>query len=317
MKAALPLPKERAREQALKALRLLDTAPEERFDRITRLAQRMFNVPMASISLLDNEREWHKSQVGLPDREQEREHSFLAHALHEDGVLVVNDSSQDARFQDNPLGLGFYAASPLLARGGVKVGALCLMSRQPREFGDEERNLLMALARMAEQELVGARLGNMDALTHLSNRVGFEELAQHALNLCRRFSKAATLLHFDIDGMTAINEKFGRPEGDLALKNLGRLMIQTFRASDVVGRLDNDEFVVLMTDTREENASRAIARLDATLSEYNLSARRGYNLSYSVGALAYRPDVHPSITGLLGAADMAMAARTRQKRRQS
>lgn len=320
MKTPPPLAKEKARESAVASLRLLDTAPEERFDRITRLAQRMFNVPIATISLLDNEREWHKSSVGLVPHEFPRQISFLAHALHHDDVMTVDDAVADDRFHDNPLviespGIRFYAACPLLARNGVKIGALCLMDRTPREFNDDDRALLRDLAKIIEHELTGDKLDNMDALTLLSNRNGFEELCQHALNICRRFDKPATLLYFDVGGMIGINARFGRPEGDLALKNLGRLMIQTFRASDVIARLGNDEFVVLMTDTSQENAQHALSRLDAAINEYNTSARRGYDLTYHCGSLQYQVDIHPSITGLLGAADMAMYERKRQKRK--
>src|SRR5690606_21144462 len=116
-------------------------------------------------------------------------------------------------------------------------------------------------------------------LTMLSNRDGFEELCQHALNICRRFDRPATLLFINIEDLSGINRQFGRAEGDFALKNLGRILIQTFRASDVVGRVGGDDFVVLMSDTNEENSARALSRLDATLAEYNLTARRGYVLS--------------------------------------
>ena len=189
MKAAPPSPKDRAREQAVKALRLLDTAPEERFDRITRLAQRMFAVNAASISLLDATREWHKSSVGLSQKEIPIDLSFVAHALQVDDVTVV-DTQLDQRFADHPHRVGeqpvrFFAACPITVRNGVKVGALTLAASHARAFDDDDRALLRDLARLAEQELDGKKLGNMDELTHLSNRSGFEDLAQHALNICR------------------------------------------------------------------------------------------------------------------------------------
>jgi diguanylate cyclase (GGDEF)-like protein len=313
---------ERAREQAVKNLRLLDTAPEERFDRVCRLAQRMFGTQMAGISLLDGQREWYKSAVALPAREIPRADSFLNVALESSDVTVVPDASADARFASHPqvtgeAGLRFYVACPVCVKGGIKVGALSLMSRSPRPFDDDDRALLRDLARLVENELSGTRLDNMDALTLLSNRRGLEELSQHALNICRRFARPATLLHFDVEAMDQINRRFGRHEGDLALKNLGRIMIHTFRASDVVARLGEDQFAVLMSDTTEENAAPALTRLFAALNEYNLTARRGYNLSYSVGTLQYRAEAHPSITGLLGAADMAMSERKRKKRQQA
>ena len=151
-------PNEARRLRALLALRILDTPPEERFDRITRMAAQLFDVPMSAISMIDANRQWFKSRHGLGVSETSRSASFCGHAILEPGVFHVADASQDERFVDNPLVTGdpnirFYAGVPLHASGGEAVGTLCLLDTQPREFSDTDRALLDELARWAQDAL--------------------------------------------------------------------------------------------------------------------------------------------------------------------
>ena len=163
---------EAARLEALHRLNVLDTEPEERFDRLTRLARRVFNVPIAVVSLVDTERQWFKSAAGLDVIETPRDVSFCGHAILGDQILMICDAVLDERFYDNPLVLGdpgirFYAGCPLKVANGDKVGTLCLIDTLPRVLRDDERELLRDLAAMAEQELVAVQLATMDELTLL------------------------------------------------------------------------------------------------------------------------------------------------------
>ncbi len=214
---------EAARLKNLHSLKLLDTAPEERFDRLTRLARRLFDVPIALVSLVDANRQWFKSSAGLDASETPREISFCGHAILQDQILEICDAEQDERFHDNPLvtdkpGIRFYAGHPLGLEDGSKLGTLCLLDTRPRKLNDEERELLRDLARMAEQEMVAVQMASMDELTLLSNRRGFRTLAQHALSVCDRLSRPATLLFFDLNDFKPINDRYGHAEGDSALK---------------------------------------------------------------------------------------------------
>ena len=151
-------PDEARRLRALRALRILDTPPEERFDRITRMAAQLFDVPMSGISMIDANRQWFKSRHGLHVSETPRSASFCGHAILEPGVFHVTDASRDERFVDNPLVTGdpnirFYAGVPLHASGGQAVGTLCLLDTKPREFSDADRALLDELARWAQDAL--------------------------------------------------------------------------------------------------------------------------------------------------------------------
>jgi PAS domain S-box-containing protein len=142
---------------ALRELAIVDTPPEERFDRITRLAARVLDVPCACIAFVDADREWHKSQVGIDVTEVARPDSLCNHAIGGGATLVVPDVATDPRFADKPMvakeGLRFYAAEPVRAHGGEVVGALCVAGRQPRDLAAEERADLRALAGTIETEL--------------------------------------------------------------------------------------------------------------------------------------------------------------------
>lgn len=304
---------EQLRLHTLRSLNILDTSAEERFDRLTRLARRLFGVPIALVSLVDANRQWFKSCIGLSVTESQREISFCGHAILDDGILMVLDALLDERFHDNPLvthdpGIRFYAGCPLSVANGGKLGTLCLIDVQPREFGEEDRALLRDLARMAEQELTALQLATMDELTLLSNRRGFSALAQHALNVCKRLDKPATLLLFDLDGFKSINDRFGHAEGDRALSVFAGQLRQSLRDSDVIGRLGGDEFVALLTSTDAAQCNATLARLETAIDAINAHAARGYDIAYSVGTVEFDAQRHDGTAALLAEADNAMYA---------
>jgi len=154
--AALPLD-EVDRQRALHDMNLMDTPKEERFDRIVELTQLLFQVPMANISLIDKDRQWFKSKVGIEANEISRDVSFCAHAILEDQAMVVPDALQDYRFAANPMVLEepfirFYAGQPLRAPSGHKVGTLCLVDKEAREFKEHDLKLLAQLGKLVERE---------------------------------------------------------------------------------------------------------------------------------------------------------------------
>jgi diguanylate cyclase (GGDEF)-like protein len=302
---------EAARIQALQGLDLLDSAPEERFDRLTRLAKRLFNVPIALVTLVDTNRQWFKSCVGLDVSETPRDVSFCGHAMLNDGLLLVPDAREDVRFHDNPLVTGapnirFYAGYPLTVPNGNKMGTLCLIDTKPRDLDEEERALLRDLAEMAEQELAAVQIASMDELTLLSNRRGFKQLAQHALDACARLERPATLLFFDLNDFKQINDLYGHAEGDSALKTFADVLRIAFRESDVVGRLGGDEFVALLTGSSHIETTAIMARLKDILEERNATLHRGYAIRFSVGQIEYDAKRHETVDRLLADADSAM-----------
>ena len=143
--------------RALHDLGILDSPPEERFDRITRLARRLFDMPIALVSLVATERQWFKSRQGLDIPETSRDSSFCAHAILDDDVFVVGDASVDPRFAENPLVTGtprirFYAGRPVRS-GNFRVGTLCLIDQTPRQLGADDMQVLDDLAALVKSEL--------------------------------------------------------------------------------------------------------------------------------------------------------------------
>ncbi|KAF5838512.1 GAF domain-like protein [Dunaliella salina] len=157
--APLP-PDEEERMKTLSALKVLDTAPEERFDDLTRLACMIFKVPIALVSLVDKDRQWFKSHQGLAATFTDRKSSFCAWTLlpQHPEVLVVENTLTDARFKDNalvagPPGIRFYAGCPLVASNKMRYGSLCIIDKEPRTFTADNCQMLSNLAEMVVREL--------------------------------------------------------------------------------------------------------------------------------------------------------------------
>lgn len=147
---------------ALHALLILDTPPEERFDRIVAFAAEEFDAPIALLSLVDRERQWFKAKVGLSACETGRDISFCGHAILQSDIMEVPDALDDARFADNPLVTGpphirFYAGAPLRLESGLTLGTLCLIDTRPRRLDAIELAILGTLRDLVVMELAGER----------------------------------------------------------------------------------------------------------------------------------------------------------------
>ena len=149
---------EAGRLNALRQYKILDTKPEQAFDDLTLIASQICGVPIALISLVDEDRQWFKSRVGVEVQETSRSVSFCAHAIHQQGIFTVADASNDARFRDNPLVQGdphirFYAGAPITTQDGYALGTLCVIDYVPRQLTDDQNNALMALQRQVAAQL--------------------------------------------------------------------------------------------------------------------------------------------------------------------
>lgn len=150
---------EKERLESLRDLNILDTLPEERFDRITHIASHFLKVPISQINLVDADRVFIKSAYGLEAKDSSRELSFCAHTINEKNILEVQDARLDKRFADNPYVVGnpnvrFYAGMPISGPNGMHVGSLCVIdTTHPRALTDDEKSLLKDLAKWAELEI--------------------------------------------------------------------------------------------------------------------------------------------------------------------
>jgi PAS domain S-box-containing protein len=214
MEAPRPPRDEIARQQALEGTGLLQSPTDSRLDRLTEIARFSLSVPIALVTLVDNERQWFKSRQGLEVRETSREISFCGHVVYWDRPMVIPNSTEDERFADNPLVTGpphirFYAGVPIHDESGYPLGTLCVIDTQPRAFDESQMECLQGLADLAEQSIRQDQrqarsldeaqrqreleLGRTNRALALLNEIAFElqgtldEQIQQALALGRQF----------------------------------------------------------------------------------------------------------------------------------
>jgi diguanylate cyclase (GGDEF)-like protein len=309
---------EETRLHTLRSIDVLDTQPEERFDQLTRMAKRLFGVPIVVVTLVDENRVWFKSCIGLGANESSRDESFCGHAILGDEVMVIPNATEDLRFAGNPFvqndpNFRFYAGCPLTVNGH-KLGTLCVIDQKPRKFDAEDIGALKDLASMVERELIITQMATVDELTKISNRRGFNMLGEQILNLCSRQKIPVVMVFLDLDKFKPINDQFGHEEGDRALVAFAYQMKLNFRSSDILARLGGDEFVVLFTNTSKQQAETLIEKFNHALIKSNQEVGRAYDISFSHGIVEFNPEKHTCIRDLLSDSDSLMYELKRAKR---
>jgi diguanylate cyclase (GGDEF)-like protein len=291
------LPPDEARRLAtLYFLEVLDTPHQDQFDRIARMAQRLFAVPIATVSFIDADREWMKSAIGLELGELAREISFASHAILERDPLIVPDTSLDLRFFDSPLvrgeaGIRFYAGVPLQAWNGVNIGALSIMDTTPRSLTEHELVALRDLAAAVEHEIGAGELKLVDQLTGLMNQRGLTLIANHIVPRASRDGEAMSMLFIDVEGLDEVNSRYGRSAGDAILLTITDVLRETLRGADVPARMRGDDFAILLPDTEVGEVEIVISRIRRQLEE-RVSRRF---LPTNFGIRISRATIDPSI----------------------
>ena len=295
---------EAARLATLRALELLDGAPEERLERITRLASRLFDVPIVLISLLDECRQWFKPLYGTNLGDTPRLSSLGEHAPQHEKTLIVRDTLQDAQLAKSAMVLAdprvrFYAGQPLHASNGTRLGTLCVIDHRPRELDERDTALLADFARLVENELLATQLAITDSLTGLSNRRGFFAFASKSLALCRRLGIPAMMFVVQVEDFGDISSEHGSARGDEVLQDMATIVANTFRESDVSARLDGHSFCILAMKLDEAKSRFPLERLAQNVKLHNQRSDCTIELNYRVGLAVYDPANHVPIRQLV------------------
>jgi diguanylate cyclase (GGDEF)-like protein len=245
---------EDARLSALHRFQVLDTEPEEAFDRITRLAKTVLAMPMVVVSLVDQDRQWFKSRQGVEATETARNISFCTHTIQDTQTLIVTDALADPRFAQSPLVLGephirFYIGVPLRTRDGHNVGALCSMDTEVRQLSDPQIKILEDLARLVVDELELRLLASTDSLTGAMSRRSFREQTNREIARAKRHSAHLSCALIDVDHFKSINDRYGHGVGDVVLQRVVSICKSELRASDYIGRIGGEEFAVIFPET--------------------------------------------------------------------
>lgn len=266
---------------------LCEEAFVDRFERISRLAHRLFQVPLAWVVEEQYERltAWGSPRETGPDGPARLELSF-----------VLNHPLSDSE--------------------GRNLGQLVLADRQPRELDADDIAVLEQLGRTVATELALTWRVHHDPLTGLYGRAGLAHMATSVLELCRRAALPLCLYCFDLDGFKTVNDRWGHAEGDLALQAFGDLLRRAFRTSDVIARPGGDEFVVLaLDDVSRGPSSPALQRLTRLVGAYNAHGSKPYDLVFSAGQCRWAGPAAVGLDGLMACADRQMLDRKASKKR--
>lgn len=317
---------EENRLEALRIYNVLDTAPEDRFDGLAKLASYICNTPVALVSLVDKDRLWFKAKVGLEAPQLPRDRSFCEHAIAQpDSLFIVPDATQDARFAANPLvtcapHIRFYAGAPLVTPEGQLLGTLCVIDTVPRELNLPQQEALRTLAYQVVTQLeIHHKINKLeesdenlhrsliqlqtlsvtDSLTGLKNRRAFEERLNEEFSRARRYDTPLSFLLLDVDRFKQYNDTFGHLAGDELLQSLARLLEEKNRTDDFVARYGGEEFAVILPNTDLESALVIAERCRSEAEKLH------HQLTISIGVSTMNAKMS-NPNALVAAADMAL-----------
>ena len=298
-----------ARLAALDRLAVLDTPVEQPFEKIVTLVRTVLAVPIATVTLVDRDRQWFKARRGVEASETPRSVSFCTHTIQQRDPLIVEDAEADPRFAGSPLVAGppfirSYAGVPLRTPDGYNVGSLCAMDTRPRRFSPADIGILSNFANIVCDELELRLIAHSDHLTGTLTRRGFVEQVEREIARAERYNRPGSLIILDLDYFKSINDGHGHAIGDMALRHVADVIKSSIRPSDVLGRLGGEEFGILLPETAEGEASFAAERIRHAIDAQPLSVSDSLSLhvTASLGVAGLTGGV-ASFTDWLQAAD--------------
>jgi EAL domain-containing protein (putative c-di-GMP-specific phosphodiesterase class I)/GGDEF domain-containing protein len=255
---------------ALKAVKLLDTPPEPVFDALTSLAKQVWDTPIALITLLDESRQWFKSNFGLSVNQTPRDIAFCNHTIQSEDIFVVHDALNHHAFQDNPLVTGepnirFYAGVPLIDKNGYALGALCVIDHKPRGAVDEaQKSHLIAIASLVVEQ-INTRMtqGALDPITALPNRLRLQHDIKN--NLTNKPLQRVSLIVADAvryDQYASLIQSLGHGNGDKFLRSASDKLRKTESKNVTLYNLAVFRFAWLVVDHTEQELDNLVQKIN-------------------------------------------------------
>lgn len=279
---------ETARIAALARYQVLDTPREAAFEDVVGLVRAALSVPIAAVSLVDQERQWFKAQSGLAVCETARSISFCTHTILTRAPMIIEDARADDRFRNSPLVVGepyiaAYAGVPLASPDGYNIGSLCAIDTVPRRFTLVQIDILRGLARIVLNELEMRQQAQHDELTGLLTRGAIVAQARLALARRDRHDRPAALLMFDVDRFRGINERLGHPGADQVLSAIATCASSALRTGDQIARVGGDEFMILLPETLPDEAEAVAERVRQSVASMAHPGLPGDAVTISIG----------------------------------
>lgn len=281
----------------IQSLAIFYTPLDARFDRLTRLAQRALNVPVAAIALSHEGKLWFKSVQGWNIHELDLAASFCARTLARGEAVIVEDTRLDPDFAhhrlvENAPKFRFYAGHPIRDRAGQPIGTLAVYDRAPRRVTPADVQALRDLADLAQREFLTAELCDaqaqivakldlarrsamIDALTRVWNRRAAEELLTYAVEQADREDSALAVVMLDLDRFKEINDTAGHQVGDQVLRKVAASLVSNVRDGDAVCRYGGDEFLIILQRTSREEVEQITERIGQRIGEFPLKTKSG------------------------------------------
>ncbi|NLQ16632.1 EAL domain-containing protein [Marinomonas sp. M1K-6] len=280
---------------------LFGSAPDRNIDRLTELAARLLSVPIALVTVLDHDREWFKSKVGVSITDLPRSESFCTYTIGYDDILVVQDATLDDRFQALNLVQGeehirFYAGHPLCLPNGDKIGALCVLDRHIRSLSDSDIHTMKQLSKMVELELAEMLVPVHGPIPELVDKKRFLLRANQTQALATELAQEVTLFYLVLDDLGQINRQLGRDVGDRFLQRLVDVVIAATGVSDLIGRYRGAEIVILRVGESAQVSQHLQAAIAQCLIQQSEALAMPVNVLFASVALA------PTTTMTLGCA---------------
>ena len=252
-------------------------------------------MPIAAVSLVDSDRQWFKSCVGLDVSETSREVSFCTHTIKARVPMHIPDAAADVRFAANPLVVGppsirSYLGVPLCTPDGYNFGSLCAIDIRPRDFDQSQIELLKSFAALVVDEMELRRLAQIDHLTGVATRRGFSLEVEKNISKFVRHKTGSALLVLDIDHFKRVNDTYGHPAGDIVLREVATKPAATTRSNDYVGRLGGEEFGILLPNGDLDSAMKTAERLRKTLESHTVKHDPPLQVTASFGVAVLDAD---------------------------